>query len=120
MTRVDGARLGSWIVLALTAACSSSGGTASGGHGGTVGHGGAGVTSSTASSSSSVATVGAGGFGNFGGFGGTGGAVASSCDPPPDPSTVWAQKALSYPGYTDVTLCPYVGDVLLIVNTAAV
>jgi len=117
MARVDGAKLGSWMALALTAACSSSGGSATGGQGGAVGHGGQGTTGSATSSSSAVATVGSSGFG---GFGGAGGAVASSCDPPPDPSTLWAQAALSYPGYADVTLCPYVGDVLLVVNTAAV
>jgi hypothetical protein len=42
--------------------------------------------------------------------------MAAACDP----SSLWAQGALTYPSYDTVTLCPYVGDVLLVVNTAAI
>lgn len=119
---MDRAKLTSGIVLALTA-CSTAGvhggGSTSSGSGGAVGLGGASgtTTSSTTASSSTVAT---GVTTGVGGAGGSGGAAPSTCNPMPDPSTLWAQKAMSYPSYQDTTLCPYVGQVLLIVNTAAV
>ncbi|MFT3775063.1 MAG: hypothetical protein QM820_57680 [Minicystis sp.] len=132
MAQLDRAKLTSGIVLALTAACSTAGVHQStsggpGGNGGSVGHGGEGATTTTTSSTSvttstSIAT-GTGGFGGgmggTGGLGGAGGSPVDTCNPPPDPSTLWAQKALSYPAADDVTLCEHVGKVLLVVNTAA-
>lgn len=124
MARLDGTKLGTAMVMALTAACPSPRATtgAAGGHGGdpgAAGHGGTTGTTTTTTTTTAI-TTGVGGFGGFGGMGGAGGAVADSCNPPPDATTLWGQKALSYPSYGEVTLCPYVHDVLLVVNTAAI
>ncbi|APR84992.1 Hypothetical protein A7982_10341 [Minicystis rosea] len=118
MARFDRVKLSSSVALALTAACSTSGvrpgDDGSGGVAGHAGHGGATTsTVATTTSSSAIAT-------GTGGLGGAGGGMTSTCDPPPDPSTLWAQKASSYPAAEEITLCPYVGQVLLVVNTAAV
>lgn len=127
MARLDRAKLTSGMVLALTA-CSTTGGgnaTTGGGHGASMGHGGtSGTTTSTGTTTSStVATsttgVTTGVTTGSSGSGGSGGALPAGCNPAPDPSTFWAQAAHSYPTYEDTTLCPYVGQVLLVVNTAA-
>ena len=98
------------LILALAAACSSAEkpGTTSGTT--TDGHGGATATTTTSSST----TLAVGGFGGFGGSGGR------PCDPAPDPNSLWAQGAVPYTDPNPTTLCAYRGDVLLIVNTAAI
>lgn len=137
MAQIDRAKLTSGIVLALTAACSTASlhQSASGGDGGK-GHGGStssATTSTTSTSTTSTTTTttssaiatgtgglgGAGGAGGMGGMGGMGGSGVDTCNPAPDPSTLWAQQVINYPSFTDGTLCQHVGDVLLVVNTAA-
>jgi hypothetical protein len=131
MAQLDRARLAGGIVLALTAACSSAGVLQSttggdGGKGGTAGHGGSTTSSSssTTTSSSVIATstgVGGAGGGGLGGSGGLGGAGAvDPCNPAPAASTLWAQAAVTYPLMENTTLCAYTGEVLLVVNTAAI
>jgi hypothetical protein len=117
-------------VLALTAACSPSAthqaGTTSGGHGGTAGHGGAsGSTGPSASSStvaSSAVSTGVGGNGGAGSGGaGNGGAGGGTlCNPAAPAGSLYATQGLRYPDFVPESMCQYRGDVLLILNTAAV
>jgi hypothetical protein len=57
--------------------------------------------------------------GGAGGTGGEGGA-ASDCDPPPEPGSLYALSAEAFPEFEPASMCKYRGDVLLIVNIAAV
>lgn len=72
---------------------------------------------------------GTGGFGtstggstgqSTGGANGSGGASIIGCDPPPDPGTFYAQVAeqTDASGAYLTQMCPWKGDVLLVVNTA--
>ena len=50
-----------------------------------------------------------------------GGAMAFACDPPAAPGSLYAEEAWSYDVtiLEPVSMCQYRGDVLLVVNTAA-
>jgi len=52
---------------------------------------------------------------------GAGGAMAFACDPPAAPGSFYAEEAWSYDVtiLEPVSMCEYRGDVLLVVNTAA-
>lgn len=107
-------KLSGALILALAAACGSAekpGTTSSGTT--TAGLGGATGTTTPSSSTTSSTTLAVGGFGGFGGS-------TAACDPAPDPSSLWAQSAVPYTDPNPTTLCAYRGDVLLIVNTAAI
>ncbi len=96
--------------------------TTSGGHGGTAGHGGApgstGSTSTTATSSAVATGVGGSGGSGGAGMGGAGGGTL--CDPAAPAGSLYAAQGLRYPDFVPESMCQYRGDVLLIVNTAAV
>lgn len=120
MALIDASRRsGVWGALALAAvACSSAGGDAGSGKGGGTaqGAGGAGGVLSSSSSSSvavAVASVGAGGA--------DGGPQPFVCDPPAAPGSLYELSAVSYNinEIDPVSLCKYRGEVMLIVDTAA-
>lgn len=97
-----------WLALILGAGCGSSGqdpgaplpGAGEGGAGG------AGSSSTTGAAS----TTGAGGGGS-----------AFACDPPAEPGSLYELSAVSYDldAIDPVSMCKYRGEVMLIVNTAA-
>lgn len=99
-------KLSGVLLLALAAACGSSEKPGTTGPS-TTSATGSGGTASTTSTQLAV-----------GGFGGSGG--AAPCDPAPDPGSLWAQGAVPYTDPNPTTLCAYRGDVLLVVNTAAI
>ena len=113
------ARLSTTPVWALTiaslAGCDS-GSSADGGAGGSPG-----------SSADTTATVGSNGVttgavvsvGSTVATGAGGGAAVGSCDPPAAPDSLYERTAETM-GLEQVSLCGYRGDVLLIVNVAAV
>lgn len=112
-------------LAALGAACSSgSEPAATGGAGGSGGSGattsgttasgsttGATTTASSSVSSTVASTTGAGG-----------GPPMQVCDPPAEPGSLWeiAEESYDISVVDPVSMCKYRGDVLLIVNTAAV
>jgi hypothetical protein len=126
MAGLDGKALGAMsalLVAAAAGACSS--GAPADGAGSTAGNGGAknqggsnSVGTSVASSSIVTGTVGSGGAGGSGGTGGAGG--MGGCNPPATAGSFWAQTASAYGDLSPVSMCQYRGDVLLVVNTAAV
>jgi hypothetical protein len=130
MAGLDGKALGAMsallgVAFAGAAACSGSPANATGG---TAGNGGAknqggstsvGTTASVTSTAVATGTVGAGGSG--GGAGGSGGAGGmDACNPAAAAGSFWAQTAQAYGDISPVSMCQYRGDVLLVVNTAAV
>ena len=107
-------------LLALTVGCSSSstdsaassGDTGSGNGGaGTGGAGSTGKGSGTAVASSSV-------VGSTAAAGGAGGRPFV-CDPPAEPGSIYEATADSFAFVEPVSMCKYRGDVMLVVNTAA-
>ena len=117
-------------MLALTAAC---GGTTPA----TTGGGGASASVSTGSGDAQTAS----GSGGVGGFGGTGGATATTasvavavsasgsgaggngdfvCDPVAAPGSIYERTADMFGSAGPSSMCQYRGDVMLIVNTAAI
>lgn len=111
-------RLGA-LLLVAAAACSKSGaGPGTTGNGGTAGSTTTTAQSSSSSSSSSSASGSTVGMGGTGGVGG--GSVNKPCDPAPAPDSFFAQGAVTYPDYEEVTMCRWRGDVVLVVNTAAI
>ena len=123
MTRLSNATLG--ITLAfITAACAGTapGGTgsanasSSGGGSTTVtasGAGGMGGATQSASNSSATASVGGGGNGGSGGAG-------FVCDPAAAPGSIYEATVDMFGSAGLTTMCPYRGQVMLIVNTAAI
>ena len=79
-----------------------------------------GTTTTAVSSSSSSASSGTVGTAGAGGAGGAGGNVNKPCDPAPAPDSFWAQGAVTYPDYQEVIMCAHRGEVVLVVNTAAI
>jgi hypothetical protein len=93
-----------WVALTLGAGCSS---PDAGAGPEAVGSGGAGTTSAAATSTTSA---------------GTGGPdLPYDCDPAAEPGSLYELAAVSYDIDTidPVSMCEYRGDVMLIVNTAA-
>jgi hypothetical protein len=114
MSRLDLTKLGTLALFALGAACSTASVATSGSGGAQAtassGNGGATTTSSTTTNTAAVTTgsVGAGGSGGM------------ACDPPAQAGTFYAQTAEHYGDVAPKSMCDYRGDVVLIVNTAAV
>lgn len=119
MARIDVKQLGV-ALLGLAAACGGGAATGKTGSGGTAASGGAGTTTTAVSSSSSSASSGTVGTAGAGGAGGAGGNVNKPCDPAPAPDSFWAQGAVTYPDYQEVIMCAHRGEVVLVVNTAAI
>lgn len=97
-------------------ASATSGASTSGGPGATTtggGDGGAGATTGVA-----VASVGPGPVSVSASSTGVGGAPPE-CDPPADPSSLYAREAVDYATFQPVSMCEYRDQVLLIVNIAA-
>jgi glutathione peroxidase len=121
MTRLSNATLGMTIAF-LTAACgettpggSGSSGSATGSGGGSAaqtGSGAGGMGGAAQSASSSSATVGGGGNGG-------GGGAAFVCDPAAVPGSIYERTGEVYGAEAPVSMCKYRGEVMLIVNTAA-
>jgi hypothetical protein len=123
MARLDRTKLGMMAVLTLGAgACSPERAATSGGAGGApvTGAGGANGASSTASTShaSSAASTSAVVEGSVGAGGS--GSVAPTCNPPAAVGSFYAQSAPQFGNVSPTSMCDYRGDVLLVVNTAAV
>ena len=105
-------------LLALTVGCSSSStdsaaasGDSGNGGAGTGGAGSTGKGSGTAVASSSVVVSSAA-------AGGAGGRPFV-CDPPAEPGSIFEATAESFAYVEPVSMCKYRGDVMLVVNTAA-
>jgi hypothetical protein len=118
------------LALGVGSGCSSAAndhaatGTHAGGAGGTTtgtGMGGAGSTTVAQQSASVVAaTVDAVAVATSGpSGGGNGGTKVGACDPPAPPGSLYARHAPLFGAAGDVSMCAYRGDVLLIVDTAA-
>ena len=112
--------------------CGDDGGSSAqgaGGQGGAPGSGGSaadggtgGAGSATSSASTTGATTGStSGPSAVASTTGAGGAMAFACDPPAAPGSFYAEEAWSYDVtiLEPVSMCQYRGDVLLVVNTAA-
>lgn len=112
MATLDRTKLGISAALALAAACSTQGAGTAGGPGGagttTTGSGPGGATSSSTHGAMAATAVSS-----------TGGPMAFVCDPPAAPGSIFEAKADSFGDVLPVPMCKYRGDVLLIVNTAA-
>jgi len=110
------------LALSVNSGCSGEaeqpqGGSGGGGGGG----GGSGVTSSSSSQASSTAASSTTGVGPGTGAGGGGGAMPFVCDPPAEPGSIYEQSADSLNIEVGmVPMCKYRGNVMLLVNTAAV
>lgn len=99
-----------------TGADDAGGGGRSGGTGGTDGSGGDPATtassavssSSSSSSSSAIASTSAGAGGG-----------AFACDPPAEPGSLYELSAGAFGLPDPISMCQYRGDVMLVVNTAA-
>ncbi len=127
MAGLDGKALAlSWraalfaIGLAAAGAACSSGAPADGtsstaGNGGAKNQGGSSSVGSTVIATSSSIATGTVGAGGSGGAGGT-----DACSPAAAAGSFWAQTAEEYGQPAPVSMCQYRGDVLLVVNTAAV
>jgi hypothetical protein len=112
MAHVDRIRLGITAALALAAACSAQGTGGQGGQGGAASSAqGSGHGSTAASSSSQIAVAAV--------TSGAGGSTAFVCNPPAAPGSIFEATAESYGALDPVPMCKYRGDVLLIVNVAA-
>ena len=113
--------------LALAAACGGTTPATTGGGGATASSSAAGTTSSSVATSS--AAVGAGGAGGAGttaattsavvGAGGFGGSGAFVCSPAAEPGSIFEREADVFGDVAPTPMCKYRGDVMLIVNTAA-
>jgi hypothetical protein len=119
MAGSNGTKLGMVAALVLGAACGSAGlgsgsGSASASSGST--HAGTGGTTSHAASVAEAVAVGVGGAGGVAGSGGS----APVCDPPAAAGSFYAQSAPQYGNPAPTSMCDYRGDVLLVVNTAAI
>lgn len=122
MKRLSNATLGMTLAV-ITAACGgttpggsgSGSATGSGGGGGTLtGSGVGGTGGATQPASSSSVTVGVGGGGTGGGGGGD-----FVCDPAAAPGSIYERTGEVYGAAVPVSMCKYRGEVMLIVNTAA-
>jgi hypothetical protein len=94
--------------LSLLAGCGTAASTTSGTSGGSGGGDGAGTTTSS-STTGAIASVGSTG---------SGGGSAAACDPPAPAGSLWERNAETM-AFEQVSMCQYRGDVLLIVNVAA-
>lgn len=106
------------LALSFSAACGDSDATGSGGagassSGGSPSVGGSGGSSDDASSSSTGIALGGGGQGGMG--------TSFTCDPPAAPGSLYelSGESLDIAELEPVSMCRYRGDVLLIVNVAA-
>jgi hypothetical protein len=104
------------FALQMGAGCSSTAdgqpAAAGSGESGAGGKGSGGATSQAMASASSSAVV-----GPATGAGGGGGAFV--CNPPAPPGTIFERTAIKYGEVDPVSMCTFRGDVMLIVNTAA-
>jgi hypothetical protein len=99
-------------IAALTLGCSETSRDvgskgAAGAGGATTTSGGATASASASSVASVVAATGAGGGSTF------------ACDPPAPAGSLYALSADAYAEVAPISMCRYRGDVLLLVNTAA-
>ena len=112
--------------LALAAACGGTTPATTGGGGATASSSAAGSTSGVATSSAAVGAGGAGGAGTTAattsavvGAGGFGGSGAFVCSPAAEPGSIFEREADVFGDAAPTPMCKYRGDVMLIVNTAA-
>lgn len=111
------------LALSVNSGCSGDSQQAQGGAGGGGGAGGAGQSSSAANGSSSVASSSATtGPGSGAGGGGGEAPMPFVCDPPAEPGSIYEQSAesLNIEEVDPVSMCKYRGNVMLLINTAAV
>ena len=111
MANLDRTRLGITAALAFAAACSAQGNSGPGGQGGAAssGQGSGQGTTGTSSSHTAVAAV----------TSGAGGSMPFVCNPPAAPGSIFEATAEAYGALNPVPMCKYRGDVMLIVNVAA-
>jgi glutathione peroxidase len=124
MGRSKGTIVG-FAALALAAACGETTPATTGG-GGATASGSAASSSSAATSSAAVGAGGAGGAGTTAattsavvGAGGFGGSDAFVCNPAAEPGSIFEREADVFGDVAPTPMCKYRGDVMLIVNTAA-
>jgi hypothetical protein len=88
----------------------------------TTGAGGAGSGASASNAGSSVASSAMAGPTAVASSSGAGGSAAFVCDPPAEPGSIFelSAESLDVEQIDPVSMCKYRGDVMLIVNTAAV
>lgn len=101
-----------------TANSSSGGGGAGGAPTGSSSSSSSGEQSSSSIASTSGPTAGA----TTGGSGGAGGSVAFVCDPPAEAGSIYETSgvSLNIEQVDPISMCKYRGDVMLVVNTAAI
>jgi len=121
MARLEGTTLG--MMAFMTLAAGGCGGQDASSSAGTEGSGGASAQGSTGSASSNAvgSTSAVASTGAVATSSGTGGGMAFVCDPPAAPGSIYERSAISYDinAIDPVSMCKYRGDVMLIVNTAA-
>jgi hypothetical protein len=119
MARFDTTTRGVLAVVAFGAAACGKGGdvAGTGGNAGTSSSSGSNQGGATNSSVvSSTASTGAVAVSSSGSGGGS---MAFVCDPPAAPGSIYERSAESYAEIDPVSMCRYRGDVMLLVNTAA-
>ena len=130
MGRISGTNLG-FTLLALTAACGGSGSTpATTGGGGTTASAGGTTASAGGASQSSAGVGGMGGVAQAtasasvtaaaSGSGGAGGSGDFVCNPVAAAGSIYEATADMFGSSGPASMCKYRGDVMLIVNTAAI